>query len=68
VDRKAMMARFLIGKKTYIVAGLMFLLAIAKMAHIVEPSTYDALMGLLAALGFGALRAGIETVAKECTE
>jgi uncharacterized membrane protein YgaE (UPF0421/DUF939 family) len=60
------MIAYLNGKKTYIIAGIMAIVAIAKGFGWIDQTAYEAVMGLLAALGFGALRAGVETIATEC--
>jgi hypothetical protein len=44
----------------------MALVVILKITGVIDQSSYEAVMGLLAALGFGALRAGVEKVASEC--
>jgi hypothetical protein len=36
-----------------------------KIFGVIEPTTYDGIMGVLAALGFGALRAGVEKAAAD---
>ena len=59
------MNQFIRGKKTYIVAGIMVLVTGLKAFGIIEQSTYEAVMGVMAALGFGALRAGVEKAATE---
>jgi hypothetical protein len=59
------MMKFIRGKKTYIVAVMMALAAGLKALGILDPVMYEALMGMLAALGFGALRAGVEKAAAE---
>lgn len=53
------------GKRTYVVAFLMFVAALLKAMGLMDTSLYEAIMGLLAALGFGALRAGVERVTAE---
>lgn len=57
--------KFISGKKTYVVAFAMALAAGLKALGILDPVTYEAVMGMLAALGFGALRAGVEKAAAE---
>lgn len=59
------MMKFINGKKTYIVAITMALAAGLKALGILDPVTYEAVMGMLAALGFGALRAGVEKAAAD---
>jgi len=59
------MLAFLNGKRTYLVAAVMIVVAVLKALGVIEAPTYEAVMGLLAALGFGALRAGIEKAAGE---
>lgn len=59
------MLAFLKGKRTYIVALVMLVAAGLKIMGVIEAATYEAVMGLLAALGFGALRAGVERAAGE---
>ncbi len=59
------MLAFLNGKRTYLVAAVMIVVAVLKAMGVIEASTYEAVMGLLAALGFGALRAGVERAAGE---
>ena len=59
------MLRWLQGKRTYLVALIMFVVAILRALGLIETSVYEAVMGLLAALGFGALRAGVERVTTE---
>lgn len=56
---------FLKGKRTYLVVVVMIVVAVLKALGVIDPSAYEAIMGLLAALGFGALRAGIERAAGE---
>jgi hypothetical protein len=50
------------GKKTYIVAGFMLAVVVLKTTGIIDSTTYESIMGLLAALGFGALRSGVDQV------
>ncbi len=59
------MVGFLRGKRTYLVALLMFVAAILKALDLLPAPAYEALMGLLTALGFGALRAGMEKTVVE---
>jgi hypothetical protein len=59
------MNEFIRGKKTYIVAGIMTVVSGLKMFGFVDQVTYEGIMGLLAALGFGALRAGVEKAATD---
>jgi len=59
------MLALLRGKRTYVVAVIMFLVAVLRAMGLIETSLYEAVMGLLAALGFGALRAGVERVTNE---
>ena len=47
------------GYKTYIVAVLMGALSTAHMLGWIDDATYQAVLGLLGALGLGALRAGV---------
>ena len=47
------------GYKTYIVAVLMGALSTAHMLGWIDYATYQAVLGLLGALGLGALRAGV---------
>lgn len=49
----------LAGKKTYVAAGAIFAATVAKSAGWIDEAVYEAIMGLLAALGLGALRAGV---------
>jgi hypothetical protein len=56
------MTEFIRGKKTYIVAGIMAVVSGLKFFGVIDQVTYEGIMGLLAALGFGALRAGVEKV------
>jgi hypothetical protein len=67
------------GNKTYIVAGIMILLAIAKGQGWITAETYVEVNGVLVALGFSFLRAGGKadaaiateqaiTLAKECKD
>ena len=49
----------LTGYKTYIVAVLMGALSTAHMLGWIDDATYQAVLGLLGALGLGALRAGV---------
>jgi hypothetical protein len=57
------MIQFISGKKTYIIAGIMVVATGLKTLGIIEQTTYEAAMGVMAALGFGALRAGVEKAA-----
>lgn len=50
------------GHKTYIVAGLMAILSFAKAVEWLDEEAYLAIMGLLNAGGFAALRAGVKKV------
>lgn len=50
---------WLMGKKTYIAALLLFLAAGAKGAGWISPEMYEVALGVLGALGLGALRAGV---------
>jgi len=59
------MNQFIRGKKTYIVAGIMAMVSSLKIFGIIDQITYEGIMGMLAALGFGALRAGVERAALE---
>ena len=59
------MTEFIRGKKTYIVAGIMAVVSGLKMFGVIDQVTYEGIMGLLAALGFGALRAGVEKAATD---
>lgn len=56
---------FLKGKRTYLVVVVMIVVAVLKALGVIDPPAYEAVMGLLAALGFGALRAGVERAAGE---
>lgn len=56
---------FIRGKKTYIVAGIMAVVSGLKIFGVIDQVIYEGIMGLLAALGFGALRAGVEKTAAE---
>lgn len=62
------MLDFIRGKKTYIVALIMAVVAALKIFGVIEPATYDGIMGALAALGFGALRAGVEKATTDLQE
>lgn len=62
------MLTFLNGKKTYLVAGIMIIATGLKAFGVIDSSTYEGFMGLLAALGFGTLRAGVEKIASDCAE
>ncbi|MGQ9919848.1 MAG: hypothetical protein ACUVRZ_00805 [Desulfobacca sp.] len=57
------MLTFLHGKRTYVVAAVMIVAAVLKALNMIDAPTYEAVMGLLVALGFGALRAGVEKAA-----
>ncbi len=59
------MNQFIRGKKTYIVAGIMVFATGLKAFGIIEQATYEAAMGVMAALGFGALRSGVEKAAAD---
>jgi hypothetical protein len=59
------MTEFIRGKKTYIVAGIMAVVSGMKFFGVIDQVTYEGIMGLLAALGFGALRAGVEKAATD---
>jgi hypothetical protein len=59
------MTEFIRGKKTYIVAGIMAVVSGLKIFGVIDQVTYEGIMGLLAALGFGALRAGVEKAATD---
>jgi hypothetical protein len=59
------MNRLIRGKKTYIVAGIMVGVSGLKVFGVIDQVTYEGIMGLLSALGFGALRAGIEKAATD---
>jgi hypothetical protein len=59
------MTEFIRGKKTYIVAGIMAVVSGLKFFGVIDQVTYEGIMGLLAALGFGALRAGVEKAATD---
>jgi hypothetical protein len=59
------MNQFIRGKKTYIVAGIMAMVSSLKIFGVIDQITYEGIMGMLAALGFGALRAGVERAALE---
>jgi hypothetical protein len=62
------MIEFIRGKRTYIVAGVMAVVSGLKFAGVIEPVTYEGIMGILAALGFGALRAGVEKATADIQE
>ena len=47
------------GYKTYIVAVLMGALSTAHMLGWIDDATYQAVLGLLGAIGLGTLRAGV---------
>lgn len=47
------------GKKTYLVAGAMALVGFAKTVGWLDEDTYQAVFGLLGALGLTTLRAGV---------
>ena len=49
----------LTGYKTYIVAVLMGALSTAHMLGWIDDATYQAVLGLLGAIGLGTLRAGV---------
>ena len=53
------MIEWLSGKKTYVVAVIMILSSVAKGRGWIDPATYEVIMGILVALGFGFLRAGV---------
>jgi hypothetical protein len=59
------MVQFIRGKKTYLVAGIMVLVTGLKAFGIIDSSVYEGFMGILAALGFGSLRAGVEKAAAD---
>lgn len=59
------MTEFIRGKKTYIVAGVMAVVSGLKMFGVIDQVTYEGIMGILAACGFGALRAGVEKAATD---
>jgi len=48
------------GKKTYIVAGVVAATVFAHQAGIIDRTLYEAIMGILVALGFTALRSGLD--------
>ncbi|AEB09351.1 hypothetical protein [Desulfobacca acetoxidans] len=50
------------GKKTYFVAGLIAAAVFARIAGFIDDRTYEAILGILGALGLGALRAGVTKV------
>jgi hypothetical protein len=54
------MIQFIRGKKTYIVAAIMVLATGLKAFGVIDQPAYEAAMGVMAAFGFGALRAGVE--------
>ncbi len=62
------MMQFIRGKKTYIVAGTMAVVSGLKIFGVIDPAIYETIMGLLAALGFGALRDGVEKAATNIRE
>ncbi len=47
------------GKKTYLTAGLMALMAFARGMGWLDPQQYELILGLLGSLGLAALRAGV---------
>lgn len=49
------------GKKSYLVAGAMAILALIFGLGLIDRETYEVLLGLLGAGGIGALRAGIKS-------
>lgn len=53
------------GKRTYVVAGVMIVATSLKALGVIDDSVYEAVMGVLAALGFGALRAGVDKAGTE---
>jgi len=54
------MANFLAGKKTYITAAVIAVVVGLYQAGIIDKNVYDALIGVLAALGITTLRAGLD--------
>jgi hypothetical protein len=61
------MMQFIRGKRTYIVAGIMAVVSGLKIFGIIDTVAYEGIMGVLAALGFGALRAGVEKATTDIT-
>jgi hypothetical protein len=59
------MNQFIRGKKTYIVAGVMAVISGLKLVGFIDQVSYDGIMGILGALGFGALRAGVEKTIRD---
>lgn len=53
------MLEFLMGKKTYLAAILLFIAAGAKGMGLITPEQYEVVMGVLGALGLSTLRAGV---------
>lgn len=51
--------RWMSGRKTYIIAILMGALSTAHMLGWLDDATYQAILGLLGAVGLGTLRAGV---------
>lgn len=47
------------GKKTYITAGLLALMAFARGVNWLDQQQYELLLGFLGSLGLAALRAGV---------
>jgi hypothetical protein len=58
------MLTWLEGRKTYAVALIMILSSEAKGRGWIDPATYEVIMGILVALGFGFLRAGVSKVSQ----
>jgi hypothetical protein len=51
--------KMLEGKKTYITAGLLALMAFARGVNWLDQQQYELLLGFLGSLGLAALRAGV---------
>ena len=51
--------QWLSGRKTYLVAALMGVLAMARTLGWLDEQSYQTVLGLLAGLGLGTLRAGV---------
>lgn len=53
------MLTWLVGRKTYLIALAMALLAFAKSVEWIDEATYQTLLGLLGGAGLATLRAGV---------
>ncbi|MBW1918500.1 MAG: hypothetical protein JRI57_10850 [Deltaproteobacteria bacterium] len=53
------MKKKLVGKKTYLVALALALLTFARAGGWIDDNIYETLLGIMSALGLGALRAGL---------